>query len=40
MEDVPKVKEILIKAIEECRGVIKESKEETVPSLCIDWFSI
>lgn len=36
--DVPKVSEILIKAIEECRKVIRESKEEQVQSICIDFF--
>ena len=36
--DVPRVKEILIKAIEKCREVIKESKEEKIQSICIDFF--
>jgi uncharacterized protein (TIGR02147 family) len=38
--DVPKIKEILIKAIEECRSVVKESKEEKIQSVCIDFFGI
>ncbi|MFZ4403576.1 MAG: TIGR02147 family protein [Pseudobdellovibrionaceae bacterium] len=38
--DVPVVKEILIKAIEECRKVIKESKEESLQSICIDLFEV
>lgn len=38
--DVPRVKEILIKAIEECRGVIRDSKEEKVQSICLDFFGV
>lgn len=38
--DTPKIKEILIKAIEECRSVIRDSKEETIQSICIDFFGI
>lgn len=38
--DTPKVKEILIKAIEECREVIRDSKEEKIQSICIDFFGI
>lgn len=38
--DVPRVKEILIKAIEECRSVIRESKEEKIQSICIDYFGV
>ena len=36
--DVPRVKEILIKAIEQCRTVIRDSKEEKIQSICIDFF--
>lgn len=36
--DLSKVKEILIKSIEECRKVIRESKEERVQTICIDFF--
>ncbi len=39
-EDVPKIKEKLIKCIEECRTIIKDSKEETVQCLCLDFFKI
>lgn len=38
--DVPKVKEILIKAIEECREIIKVSKEERVQVLTMDFFDL
>jgi uncharacterized protein (TIGR02147 family) len=38
--DVPQVKEILIKSIEECRKVIRDSKEEKVQSICIDFFGV
>ena len=38
--DIPKVKEILIKAIEECRSVIRESKEEKIQSICLDFFRV
>jgi uncharacterized protein (TIGR02147 family) len=38
--DTPKIKEILIKAIEECRSVIRDSKEEKIQSICIDFFGI
>ena len=37
-EDVPKVKEILIKAIEQYRIVVKDSKEEQMQVVCIDFF--
>jgi uncharacterized protein (TIGR02147 family) len=39
-KDVPKVKEILIKAIEECREIIKISKEERVQVLTMDFFDL
>ncbi len=39
-EDVPRIKEILIRTIEQCRVIIQESKEEKVQSLCIDLFGI
>jgi uncharacterized protein (TIGR02147 family) len=38
--DVPRVKEILIKTIEECRSVIRESKEEKIQSICFDFFGV
>jgi len=38
--DVPRIKEILIKSIEECRVVIRESKEEKIQSICIDFFGV
>lgn len=38
--DVPRVKEILIKAIEQCRTVIRDSKEEKIQSICIDFFGV
>ncbi|WPU63994.1 TIGR02147 family protein [Peredibacter starrii] len=37
-KDVPVVREILLKAIEDCRKVIKESKEEEIQAICIDFF--
>lgn len=39
-KDVPKVKEIMIKAIEECREIIKISKEERVQVLTMDFFGL
>lgn len=39
-DDAPKIKEILIKAIENCREVIRNSKEEGVQSICIDFFGV
>lgn len=38
--DVAHVKEILIKAIEECRAVIGDSKEEKIQSICLDFFGV
>ena len=38
-KDVPVIREILIKAIEDCRKVIRDSKEEQLECLCIDLFS-
>lgn len=38
--DVPKVREILIQAIEECREIIKVSKEERLQILTMDFFGI
>jgi uncharacterized protein (TIGR02147 family) len=38
--DIPKIKEILIKSIEECRLVIRESREEKIQSVCIDFFGV
>jgi len=38
--DVPRIKELLIKAIEDCRLVIRESKEEKIQCICIDFFRI
>ncbi len=40
IDDVAPVKEILIKAIEDCRKIIRDSKEEKVQSICIDFFGI
>lgn len=37
-KDVPAVREILLKAIEDCRKVIKVSKEEEIQAICIDLF--
>lgn len=37
-KDVPVVKEMLIKAIEEARKVIRDSPEEDLQCLCIDFF--
>lgn len=39
-EDVPKVKEILIKAIEECRAIIRESPEEDIQVITVDSFKL
>lgn len=39
-EDRPKIKEILIKAIEECRSIIKVSPEEDVHVITIDSFAL
>ena len=38
--DVPRVKEVLIKAIEECRLIIRDSKEEKCQSICLDFFGV
>jgi len=38
--DVSKIKEIFIKSIEEARKVIRDSKEETLQSICIDFFNV
>ncbi|MDO9183364.1 MAG: TIGR02147 family protein [Bacteriovorax sp.] len=38
--DMANIKEILIKAIEESRKVIRDSKEEQVQSICIDFFAV
>lgn len=38
--DIPRIKEILIKAIEECRSIIRDSKEEKIQSVCIDFFGV
>ncbi|MFT6069316.1 MAG: hypothetical protein ACJAT2_002752 [Bacteriovoracaceae bacterium] len=39
-KDVPKIKEIMIKAIEECREIIKTSKEERLQIMTMDFFKI
>ena len=39
-KDVPKIKEIMIKAIEECREIIKVSKEERLQIITMDFFKI
>lgn len=38
--DVSNIKEILIKAIDDCRKVIRDSKEESLHSICLDFFSL
>lgn len=38
VEDIPRIKEILIKSIEECRAIIRDSKEEKIQTICIDFF--
>lgn len=38
--DVPHIKEVLIKSIEECRKIVRDSKEEQVQSICIDFFGV
>lgn len=38
--DKPRVKEILIKAIEECRAIIKESPEEDIQVITLDSFTL
>ena len=38
--DVPRVKELFIKAIEQSRSIIRESKEEKIQSVCLDFFGI
>jgi uncharacterized protein (TIGR02147 family) len=38
--DVSRIKEILIKSIEESRAVIRDSKEEKIQSICIDFFGV
>lgn len=38
--DKPRVKEILIKAIEECRAIIRESPEEDIQVITIDSFTL
>jgi len=37
-DDIVKVREIFIKAIAEARSVIKDSPEETLQSICVDFF--
>lgn len=39
-EDIPKVKEVFVKAIEEAREIIKVSPEEEVQVLALDFFSL
>lgn len=39
-EDRPRVKEILIKAIEECRAIIRDSPEEDIQVITLDSFSL
>ncbi|HWU43627.1 MAG TPA: DUF4423 domain-containing protein, partial [Bdellovibrio sp.] len=39
-EDLPKVRERLTRAIEECAEIIRPSKEEDLACLCIDLFQI
>ena len=39
-KDIPIIKDILAKAIEDCRKVIKDSPEETLQAMTIDWFKV
>lgn len=39
-QDVPKIKEILIKAIANCNEIIKDSKEERMQILTMDFFAL
>jgi hypothetical protein len=39
-EDTPRVREILLKAIEEVRKVVKDSKDETVCCYTVDLFAV
>lgn len=38
--DIPKVREIMVKAIEEIRGLVRDSKEETVCCYLMDLFGL
>ncbi|MGZ3769647.1 MAG: TIGR02147 family protein [Bdellovibrio sp.] len=38
--DLPKVRESLVKSLEECASIIRPSREEELACLCIDLFSI
>lgn len=40
LKDLPKVREILMEAIENCSKLIKESKEETLGCICVDLFRV
>jgi len=39
-KDVPKVREILVRAIEEVRQTIRPSKDDALYCYCLDWFSV
>lgn len=39
-EDVAKIKELFIKSIESARKIVKESPEETLQGICIDFFRV
>jgi uncharacterized protein (TIGR02147 family) len=39
-KDITKIKSLLVKAIEEAKLVIRDSKEEELHSLCLDFFQI
>lgn len=39
-EDVARIKHLILKSLETCREVIRESKEETVCSLLVDFFEL
>mgnify|MGYP000561917378 CR=1 FL=1 len=39
-EDIVKVREIFIKAIAEARLIIKDSPEEKLQSICVDFFEV
>jgi uncharacterized protein (TIGR02147 family) len=39
-QDVPKIKEVLVQAIEECRTIIRSSPEESIHVMNLDFFSL
>ncbi len=38
--DMPIIREIILNAIEKAKGVIRDSKEETIFSFCVDFFKV